>query len=172
VLLVSVPYALKAGDAATVGGLPPSAFALATPGDPNASAATKVVSHASRSNSVQPAGAVTGSGTTNYVPLWTSSSSIGNSVVYQSGSGSGAKIGIHTTTPTSALDVKGNATISGLLTGQSAKFSVSNSTQALSVSESGSGLGIYAKTTSGKAGIYGFWNTQSSLGTGTATMVF
>ena len=31
VLLVSVPYAMKAADAATVGGLPPSAFMLATP---------------------------------------------------------------------------------------------------------------------------------------------
>ncbi len=31
VLLLSVPYALKAGDAATIGGLPPSAFLLATP---------------------------------------------------------------------------------------------------------------------------------------------
>ena len=31
VLLVSVPYALKAADAATLGGLPPSAFALARP---------------------------------------------------------------------------------------------------------------------------------------------
>src|SRR5271155_856876 len=31
VLLLSVPYALKAGDAATVGGLPPSAFVLAAP---------------------------------------------------------------------------------------------------------------------------------------------
>jgi len=30
-MLFSVPYALKAGDAATVGGLPPSAFVLAAP---------------------------------------------------------------------------------------------------------------------------------------------
>src|SRR5579872_6444491 len=31
VLLLSVPYALKAGDAQTIGGLPPSAFVLAAP---------------------------------------------------------------------------------------------------------------------------------------------
>src|ERR1700678_4209725 len=31
VMLLSVPYALKAGDAETVGGLPPSAFVLAAP---------------------------------------------------------------------------------------------------------------------------------------------
>ena len=33
VLLVSAPYALKAGDAETVGGLPPSAFVLSRPGE-------------------------------------------------------------------------------------------------------------------------------------------
>jgi trimeric autotransporter adhesin len=31
VMLLAVPYALKAGDAETIGGLPPSAFMLATP---------------------------------------------------------------------------------------------------------------------------------------------
>jgi hypothetical protein len=35
VLLLSVPYALKAGDAATIGGLPPSAFVLAPPQSAN-----------------------------------------------------------------------------------------------------------------------------------------
>ena len=32
VMLLAVPYALKAGDATTIGGLPPSAFMLAAPG--------------------------------------------------------------------------------------------------------------------------------------------
>jgi len=41
-------------------------------------------------------GTVTGSGTTNYVPKWTSASALGNSVIYQSGS----NIGIGTTAPT------------------------------------------------------------------------
>ena len=38
VLLVSAPYALKAGDAETIGGLPPSAFMLAAPALINSSA--------------------------------------------------------------------------------------------------------------------------------------
>jgi hypothetical protein len=59
---------------------------------------------------------VTGSGTTNFVPLWTSSSAIGNSVLFQSGSGGTAKVGIGTTTPGATLDVKGGANIEGLLT--------------------------------------------------------
>src|SRR5580658_8420034 len=37
VLLVSAPYALKAGDAETVGGLPPSAFVRAASGTPSSS---------------------------------------------------------------------------------------------------------------------------------------
>jgi hypothetical protein len=37
VLLVSAPYALKAGDAATIGGLPPSAFVMRTDVSPGAS---------------------------------------------------------------------------------------------------------------------------------------
>src|SRR5271170_62259 len=40
VLLLSVPYALKAGDAATIGGFPPSAFMLAAA--PNGTAATYI----------------------------------------------------------------------------------------------------------------------------------
>ena len=51
----------------------------------------------------------------NFVPLWTSTSNIGNSVVFQSGSGSTAKIGINTSTPASTLDVKGGGTIRGTL---------------------------------------------------------
>lgn len=38
-VLLRVPYEMKAGDAATVGGLPPSAFMLAVPGGANSAAA-------------------------------------------------------------------------------------------------------------------------------------
>lgn len=68
----------------------------------------------STGNSNPPSGSVTGSGTADYVPLWTSGSNIGNSVLYQSGTGSKAKIGINTTKPASTLDVKGGSTIRGL----------------------------------------------------------
>ena len=46
----------------------------------------------------------TGTGTTNYVPKWTSSSTLGNSVMYESSS----KIGIGTTSPADPLHVTGN----------------------------------------------------------------
>jgi len=66
-------------------------------------------------SSVLPPATVTGSGTTNYVPLWTSSTALGKSVMFQSGSGSTAKIGIGNTAPSATLDVTGGATIRGLL---------------------------------------------------------
>jgi hypothetical protein len=60
--------------------------------------------------------AVTGTGTTDFLPLWTNSTgALGNSVLFQSGTGSTAKIGINSTTPQAALDVNGSTTIRGLL---------------------------------------------------------
>ncbi len=116
VLLLSVPYALKAGDATTIGGLPPSAFVLAAPlSGAMASVPTTFAGSATSPPDAPPAGSVTGSGTTNFVPLWTSASNIGNSVLFQSGTGSTAKLGINTSTPATTLDVKGASTIRGLL---------------------------------------------------------
>ena len=114
VLLLSVPYALKAADAETVGGLPASAFMLAASPTMAASGSMSPASSLTPS-SVPPPATVTGSGTADYLPLWTSSSALVNSVEFQSGSGTSAKIGINTTTPTATLDVNGGATIRGLL---------------------------------------------------------
>lgn len=115
VLLLSVPYALKAADAETIGGLPPSAFVLAVP--PTSSSSSVSASAASSTPSSLPSSlpALGGTGTTDYVPLWTNSTTLGNSVLFQSGTGSAAKVGINTTTPASTLDVKGTETVRGLL---------------------------------------------------------
>jgi uncharacterized coiled-coil protein SlyX len=101
VLMVSVPYALKAVDADTLGGKPASAFmaapSLAAPGSSNAAVAN---------NASAPSGgvsAVTGKGTKDYVPLWLSATNLGNSKLFQSGD----NVGIGTTTPASTLDVDG-----------------------------------------------------------------
>jgi hypothetical protein len=113
VLLLSVPYALKAGDSATIGGLPPSAFVLAATSTSADGSATTTSSAAPPTGQL-PASGVTGSGTADFIPLWTSTSNIGNSVLFQSGTGPTAKLGINTITPASTLDVKGAATIRGL----------------------------------------------------------
>ena len=111
-LLLSVPYALKAADAQTLGGLPASAFLLAAPA--SASSVAEVSAASSVAAGVQPA--LAGSGTTDYVPLWTpNGSTLGNSVLFQSGTGSTARIGINTTTPVSTLDLNGGETVRGNL---------------------------------------------------------
>jgi hypothetical protein len=94
VLLVSVPYALKAGDANTLGGLPASAFAktgtnsaaLNLPSAEPAAASTASVA-ASAPNAGNLAGALTASavttatGTVNTVPKFSSSTSLVNSQI-------------------------------------------------------------------------------------------
>jgi hypothetical protein len=52
---------------------------------------------------------VTGTGNTNYVPLFTGTSTIGNSIIYQDG----VKIGIMNASPTTTLDVIGGGNFSG-----------------------------------------------------------
>lgn len=115
VLLMAVPYALKAADAETIRGMPPSAFVLAAPATVSNVATDSATSHNVASPGAPPP--LSGSGTTNFVPLWLDSNgALGNSVLFQSGSGSTARIGINTTTPTTTLDVNGGGTIRGTLT--------------------------------------------------------
>jgi len=112
VLLLSVPYALKAGDAETIGGLPPSAFVLAAP----AATVSSAAGTPSGANAPPPASNVTtAGGTVNTIPLFSTGTDIENSAITQSGSGTSAKIGIATTTPATTLDVKGGTTLRGTL---------------------------------------------------------
>jgi hypothetical protein len=112
VLLVSAPYALKAGDAETIGGLPPSAFVLAAP--PVMGTATA----GNTSATVPPPAATdvtTTGGTLNYLPIFSGANTIIDSAVFQTGSGTTAKVGINTTTPVTQLDVNGAGNIRGTL---------------------------------------------------------
>src|SRR5271165_5459869 len=73
VLLVSAPYALKAGDAETVGGLPPSAFVLSAP------AAIGSASSSGTAGTASPAVATdvtTTGGTLNYLPVFSGAATI------------------------------------------------------------------------------------------------
>jgi hypothetical protein len=111
-LLLSVPYALKAGDAETIGGLPPSAFVLAAPPVVSGSQSSTTTT----TNAPPPASNVTtAGGTVNTIPLFSTATDIENSAITQTGSGSTAKIGIGTTTPSSTLDVKGGVSVRGTL---------------------------------------------------------
>ena len=113
VLLLSVPYALKAADAETIGGLPPSAFVLAAP--PNSAASPSAAGSVTSSTSLSPL-TLAGSGKLDFVPLWTpDGNTLGNSVLFQSGTGNTAKVGINTTKPASTPDVSGAGTVRGNL---------------------------------------------------------
>ena len=77
VLLVSAPYALKAGDAETIGGLPPSAFALAAPVVIGPAALSSP--DASTTSSASPAttsDVTTTGGTVNAIPLFSTATNI------------------------------------------------------------------------------------------------
>jgi len=111
VLLLSVPYALKAGDAETIGGLPPSAFVLAAPlnvpNNPPADSAPV------QGSGKLPNPMVSGIGTQNYIPIWADNSgTLGNSTIYETS----GKVGIGTTAPAVVLDVKGAGNFSKGLT--------------------------------------------------------
>jgi trimeric autotransporter adhesin len=132
VLLASVPYALKAGDADTLGGLPASSYVttqqlaasnakpagsflngggttvVATSGIATASAAAGPISTGAAQTSAIDA-TPTGSGTTDYIPLWTSGSNLGNSILFQTG----GKIGVGITAPLSTLDINGGEILRG-----------------------------------------------------------
>ncbi len=113
VLLVSVPYALKAADAQTLGGLPPSAFVLAPGLSSGAAPSSTSPDPATGTGAATPA--VGGSGTQNYIPIWTDSSGdLGNSILYQLGTGSSAKVGINNKSPLFTLDVNGSGLVRGL----------------------------------------------------------
>jgi hypothetical protein len=110
VLLVAVPYALKSGDAETLGGLPASAFLLAPP--PTRSASSAAASDGSSTVPPPPA-TITGTGTAGFLPDFTGAATIGNSAVFQTGASPTAKIGINTNAPTTGLDVHGGAAVRG-----------------------------------------------------------
>jgi trimeric autotransporter adhesin len=106
VLLVSVPYALKAADAATLGGLPPSAFAMARPASEAASGVSPAITPNVASN------VTTTGGTLGYVPEFSGVSSVVDSPIFVNTTG---LVGIGTTTPTATLNVNGSTTLNGQL---------------------------------------------------------
>jgi trimeric autotransporter adhesin len=91
VLLLSVPYALKAADAETLGGFPLSAFVLAQPGLPAVSSNSAALAAASTSSpdaaTAPPASSnvTTTGGTVNAIPLFSTVTNIQNSILTQTG---------------------------------------------------------------------------------------
>jgi hypothetical protein len=167
VLLVAVPYALKAADADTLGGKPASAFMVAQPaGEGSNSRASGTVAGSASSPTAQVTGKkdatfptpVSGNGTPGYLPLWTVGNALGNSVLFQSGS----NLGVGTTTPGATLDIFGTGTsIRGTSSGSNVVGVIGNAT-----GTTGSNFGVYgqtATTTNYAAGVSGFASATSGI---------
>ena len=112
VLLVSVPYAMKAGDAESLGGKPASAYMLSSQANAQAASAASAatLSGLTTSGATKTATStespVTNAFTQSYIPVY--SDNLGNttnSIMMQSGT----KLGINTNAPAFNLDVNGNA---------------------------------------------------------------
>ena len=88
VMLFAVPYAMKAGDAATLGGLPPSAFMITGPaatGTTPSDASTDATTVPATSLPPTASSVTTTGGTVNTIPLFTTASNIQNSILTQTG---------------------------------------------------------------------------------------
>jgi hypothetical protein len=154
-VLMSVPYALKAADAETIGGLPASAFLKAS--GPGSAAA---------SNSSQALAGISGGGTTNHITKWVSATKLGNSNIFDAGSGN---VGIATTAPTAKLDVNGtarirdNATVNGSLgTGPITATSSSSGGTGI-IANAGSSTASNGLIAYGATGVAGYTTVASSI---------
>jgi len=144
VLLVAVPYALKALDAETVGGKPASAFMLApAPGSP---AAQDIASPAASNNAGNVAApSISGSGKAGDLAVWTSSSKLGDSLLSET---------------TDSVDLSVNGTDTALTVTQQGKASAIEGTAS---NKSGEGIGV-AGSSAASSGIGVQGSATSSTG--------
>ncbi len=154
-VLMSVPYALKAADAETIGGLPPSAFVKAS-----------ATNSTTGSNVNQPSSAITGTGTTNHVTKWVSATKLGNSNIFD---GPAGNVGIATTSPSAKLDVNGtalirqNATVDGSLSAGSITATSSSSGGTGVYANAGSSGGSNGVIAYGATGVAGYTTVNGSI---------
>lgn len=101
-LLVSVPYAIKALDAETLGGRPASDYALSPPALNSSKAESST-----DANGPEPVFAT--SGTVGRIAKFTTTTELGDSVMFESS----GNIGVGTTTPAAKLDILGGFSVAG-----------------------------------------------------------
>jgi hypothetical protein len=177
VLLVAVPYALKAADADTLGGKPASAYLLspvqatsssgqtasgsldAAPQSASPLRPAQQTEAAMATQNANPPSSVWGSGMPNFIPIWTGNQTLGNSILFQSLD----KVGVGTLTPGARLDAFGlGIAVRGTSSGANGTgvAGYANAT-------SGSGNGVYGYSTSpGGAGVVGVNNSPTGYANG------
>src|SRR5713101_1720438 len=123
VLLVSVPYALKAADAESLGGIPASSYALATPGIATGTdtggtggSTPSTGTQAGTAKKSTKAGTTPAVVTANFIPMFTDNAgTLGNSLLVQSGNSMGLGQGAGANA-TVQFDVNGGIRGTGLAT--------------------------------------------------------
>ena len=165
VLLLSVPYALKAADAETLGGKPASAFLQAVQADFPGSPDTSRTNSGEANTKAQTAGLNTI--TAGNIPMFTNSSGgLTNSTMFQSTT---ANIGMGTASPAAKLHVIGNIFSTGHISSlTNAAYAVPGDTS----DASGSGVIGQNLSTNGGTGVSGSGETAGVAGNGGATGVF
>jgi len=162
VLLVGMPYALKASDADTLGGKPASSYVLSQDqaGSAGGGKTAAMGSASGHLGQAQKAGAENaqenngswgaagGSGTPHFIPIWTSSTTLGNSILYQTL----GEVGLGTKTPGARLD------------------SVSKGIGVRGTSSSATGSGVVGLATSTSTSTYqnGVYGQNAGAGAGVA----
>lgn len=170
IMLVSVPFALKAGDAETLGGKPASAFAPAVPSEiasngTSSGASTGVLNQ--NAGSSEPHGlsnahalAITGAGTANYLPMWSTASALASSPIYEGKTTH--NLGVGTTTPAAALEVLNNTETPLLAQTSNIKL---NAIQGINLGTTAAGAGVYGKSsTASGSGVYGTESGTDAVG--------
>jgi trimeric autotransporter adhesin len=162
VLMVSVPYALQAADAETLGGLPPSAFALAGTSPAAAPAARSAPASAPRSaQEADAAPNLTGTGTADHLAYWTTTTAVGSSALYQTAA---KRIGLGTTTPGAGIEVDA-ATATAIIGSATATSGAFNGVNGQTASTTGDGVsGVATATTGTPNGVYGSSASASGYG--------
>ncbi len=147
-LLASVPYAMKAADATTLGGLPVSAFALAG----RTTVTSAAIAQAAGVTPDATSNVTTSGGTSGYLPVFTGGSSIADSILFQNTLG----IGIGDV-PNGMLDVNGKSIFRGPL--QVAR--IGNATSKAGVNSNPFSFYAQAYNSSTKANVGPFFNLQA-----------
>ncbi len=114
VLLVSVPYALKAAEADSLGGRPASSYVLATTGGAPAASSTSAVPQ-DATCATPPCPVVTPGGTANMLAMFQDATTVQNSPISENACpGTGQPcIGINNANPLRTLDVNGEIRLGG-----------------------------------------------------------
>jgi hypothetical protein len=176
VLLVSAPYALKAGDAETVGGLPASAFVLAVPAAKNATGNAPYYNsttasgdgsrHGSRKAAASPfasSDVTTTGGTVNTLPLFTTTSNIQNSLLTQTGTTGinlAGTLNVTNTTTMSGTSSSGELQVTNTATSGAAPAVVGTTKSTIAAALKG----VASATTGSNNGVLGTSDSSAGFG--------